>query len=590
MNPPPHLFAQVRGKLLAALEALQRSGDLPAGLDTSPVGVDVPREREHGDLAANAALLLARRAGRPPMEIAAALAAVLARDADFSAVSVAAPGFVNLVLTRERTVAALGEVLRAGESYGANGLGAGRRVNVEYVSANPTGPLHIGHVRGAVFGDALANLLEWNGFAVCREYYINDAGAQVDTLARSAFLRYREALGEDIGAVPDDMYPGEYLRAVGEALAREHGRALLEREESAWLPAVRAAAVAAMMAGIRDDLRLLGIEQERFSSEREILEAGGAERALQRLREQGLLYEGVPEAPKGRDAAGWRPRRQTLFRSTAFGDDADRPLLKADGSGTYFLNDIAYHFDKYRRGHRDMIDIWGADHGGYIKRLQAAVTALTGGKARLEVKICQIVRLLRRGEVVKMSKRAGEFVTVAELVREAGRDATRFMMLYRKNDAPLDFDFARVVEQSRDNPVFYVQYAHARACSALRMAAEAPQLAGADTTPPRLAQRGFASLAHAGELELIKRMAAFPHIVEGAARAREPHRIAFFLYDLAAAFHTLWSEGKRDASLRFIAPQRRDATLDRIALIRAVARVLANGLAILGVHAPEEMR
>ena len=589
MNSPPHLFALVRRKLLAGLEALQQSGDLPTELDLSPVGIDVPREREHGDLATNAALTLAKAAGRPPMEIAAAIAAVMERDEDFSAVSTAAPGFVNFVLTKKRIVATLGEILQAGETYGANSLGQGVRINVEYISANPTGPLHIGHVRGAVFGDALANLLQWSGFAVCREYYINDAGAQVDILARSAFLRYREALGEDIGAIPEDMYPGEYLRAVGEELAREHGKALLQAEESDWLPMVRNKTISAMMANIRADLRLLGIEQEKFTSERGILEDGGVEHILERLQEEGLLYEGVPEPPKGGNVADWQPRKQALFRSSAFGDDADRPLLKTDGSGTYFLHDIAYHFDKYRRGYGDMIDVWGADHGGYVKRLQAAITALTGGKASLDVKICQIVRLLRRGEVVKMSKRAGEFVTLEALVREAGRDVTRFMMLYRKNDAPLDFDFAKAVERSRDNPVFYVQYAHARACSALRMAAEIPQLAGDAMRLPRLAGRDFESLTHEKELKVIKCMAAFPHVVESAARAHEPHRIAFYLYDLASAFHMLWSEGKRDPALRFITPQRRDATLDRVALIRACTRVLANGLAILGVRAVEEM-
>ena len=590
MNSPPHLFALMRQKLLTGLETLQQDGILPPALDTAAIGIDVPRDRGHGDLASNAALSLAKSAGKPPMEIAAAIAEVMGRDEDFSSVSTAAPGFVNFTLTDKRILATLGEILRSGATYGANSLGRGARVNVEYVSANPTGPLHIGHVRGAVFGDALANLLQWSGFAVGREYYINDAGAQVDILARSAFLRYREALGEDIGAIPEDMYPGEYLRVVGETLAREHGKSLLQARESDWLPMVRATSIAAMMANIRADLRLLGIEQETFTSERGILEDGGVEHVLARLREEGLLYEGVLPPPKGGNIADWQPRKQTLFRSSAFGDDADRPLLKTDGSGTYFLHDIAYHFDKYRRGFENMIDVWGADHGGYVKRLQASVNALTGGRATLDVKLCQIVRLLRRGEVVKMSKRAGEFTTLEALVREAGRDATRFMMLYRKNDAPLDFDFAKVMERSRDNPVFYVQYAHARACSALRMAAGIAELAGDEMRLSRLAERDFENLTHDKELELIKRMAAFPHVVEGAARAHEPHRIAFYLYDLAAAFHMLWSEGKRDATLRFIMPQHREATLDRVALLRACTRVLANGLAILGVQAVEEMR
>lgn len=590
MNSSPHLFEWLRQKLLAELESLQRAGELPAELDFDAISVQAPRERSHGDLATNAAMLLANGAGKPPMEIAESIAKAMEGDPDLAGVSTAPPGFVNFTLTQQRIVAALGEILLAGENYGANALGKGGKVNVEYVSANPTGPLHIGHVRGAVFGDALANLLQWSGFEVCREYYINDAGLQVDILARSAFLRYRQALGEDIGTIPGDMYPGEYLCAVGEKLAQTHGKTLLEKEETVWLPIARATAIEEMMANIREDLRLLGIEQEYFASEQKIISQGGVERVLQRLKSEGLLYEGVLEPPKGKSDIDWQPREQLLFRSTDFGDATDRALTKADGSWTYFVNDIAYHFNKFERGYKDMIDIWGADHGGYVKRQFAAVAAITGGKGRLDVKICQLVRLLRQGKVMKMSKRLGEFVTLRELAQEAGRDATRFMMLYRRNDAVLDFDFSKVMEKSRDNPVFYVQYAHARACSALRVAYETPGLQAEDLSVSGLARRRFKSLTHVGELDLIKRMAAFPHMVENSAKAHEPHRIAFYLYDLASAFHILWSEGKKDPSLRFIAPERNNTSMDRIGLIRAFVTVIANGLAILGVTAPEEMR
>ena len=583
MSGSGHLFERLRHKVLAALEALCKAGELPP-TDVSGVGVDVPKAQGHGDVATNAALMLAKPAGKPPLEIAEMIAREMRKDGSFEKVEVARPGFVNFTLKPESVVAELAEVLRTGGNYGKNTSGSGKKVNVEYVSANPTGPLHIGHVRGAVFGDVLANLLEWSGFDVCREYYINDAGLQVDVLARSAFLRYREALGEDIGAIPEDMYPGEYLCAVGKALAQEHGKSLLEKDESEWLPSVRETAVASMLKMIKEDLRELGIVQEYFASEREVLERGGVEQVLERLNEKGLLYEGVLEPPKGKEVSDWKPREQTLFRSTAFGDDTDRALKKADGSPTYFVNDIAYHFDKFERGFSEMIDVWGADHGGYIKRQQAAVKAMTDGKGYLDIKVCQLVRLLRGGEVVKMSKRAGTFVTLRELVKEAGRDATRFMMLHRKNDAVLDFDFAKVVEQSKDNPVFYVQYAHARACSVLRAADEMPELHNKD------AARDFAKLRHSKELDVIKQMAAFPHVVENAARAHEPHRIAFYLYELASVFHTLWTEGKRNPSLRFLNSEDCETTLDRVGLIRGVSQILSNGLSILGVEAPEEMR
>ena len=576
-------FAHFHALILAEIEALAAAGELPAGLDTARVAVEPPREASHGDIATNAAMVLAKPAGMAPRALAGKLAERLGKLAGVTGVEIAGPGFINLKLADSFWQDRIADVLAAGRDYGASTIGAGRRVNVEYVSANPTGPLHIAHARGAVVGDALASLLAKAGYAVTREYYINDAGAQVDILARSAYLRYCEALGESIGQIPEGLYPGEYLKDVGAALAARDGRKWLGRPETEWLAPVRRFAIDTITVGIREDLRALGIEQDVFTSERALVDSGGVGRALKTLDDRGLLYVGVLEPPKGKAPEDWEPRPQTLFRATQFGDDVDRPLKKSDGSWTYFAADIAYHFDKFRRGTPLMIDIWGADHAGYVRRLQAAVTAVTGGKGTLDVKICQLVRLLREGQPVKMSKRAGTFVTLREVVEEVGKDVLRFIMLTRKNDAPLDFDLAKVLEQSRDNPVFYVQYAHARARSVLRNAAA--ELSGIDQAVPDLRR-----LTDSGEIVLIKLMAGWPRIVESAAEAHEPHRIAFYLYDVAAAFHALWNRGKEESALRFLLADDPALTAARLAMVRAMALTIASGLGIFGVEPVEEMR
>ncbi len=578
-----NIFKQYLSVVTGHLEALAAAGALPGGLDLGRVVVEPPRDASHGDLSTNAALLLAKPAGMKPRDIADLLARRLEAEADVTEVSVAGPGFVNLRLSDAVWHRCLGAVLDAGPDYGASDMGKGRRVNVEYVSANPTGPLTVGHARGAVVGDALAALLEKTGFEVTREYYINDAGAQVDTLARSAFLRYREALGEQIGEIPSGFYPGDYLKAVGQALAERDGPAWLERDEADWLPEIRRFTIDAMMTRVREDLDHLGIHQEVFSSERALVEAGGVDAVMETLTARDLIYTGVLEPPKGKTPEEWEPRPQTLFRATEFGDDVDRPVKKSDGSWTYFASDMAYHLDKFRRGGTTMIDVWGADHGGYVKRMKAAVDALTGGEGRLEVLLCQLVKLMRHGEPVKMSKRAGEFVTLREVVDEVGKDVVRFIMLTRKNDAPLDFDLDKVVEKSRDNPVFYVQYAHARSRSVLRHAeGELPRLAA---TPARLDL-----LTDSDELGLIRLMAQWPRQVESAAESYEPHRLAFFLYDLAAAFHGLWTRGKDEAALRFLLPDEPELTAARLALVQGVAVTVASGLRIFGVEPVEEMR
>ncbi|MEQ9528380.1 MAG: arginine--tRNA ligase [Parvibaculaceae bacterium] len=582
-----NIFRYFEEKVQAALEALVAEGALPAGLDFTRVAVEPPRDPSHGDLSTNAAMVLAKPAGAKPRDLAELIAARLATEEAVTEVSVAGPGFINLRLDPSFWRSRVPDILRAGASYGAGDLGTNQAVNVEYVSANPTGPMHVGHVRGAVFGDALANLLEKVGYRVCREYYINDAGGQIEVLARSAFLRYREALGHDIGAIPEGLYPGDYLKPVGQSLAATYDKDLLEKEEAEALAIAREAAVEAMMELIRGDLAVLGITHEVFFSELSLHKSGAVEKTLERLEEKGLIYIGTLEPPKGEVPDDWEARPQTLFRSTEFGDDTDRALKKSDGSWTYFAPDIAYHLDKFERGYRTMIDVWGADHSGYIKRMKAAIAGVTGGEAEFDVKVCQMVRLFRNGEPVRMSKRAGDFVTLRDLVDEVGKDVVRFMMLTRKNDAPLDFDFAKVMEQSRDNPVFYVQYAHARIHSVLRNAAEA---GGYDLSDAALANANLSCLADEAELSLVRLMATFPRQVEQAALAHEPHRIAFYLDDLAAAFHALWNKGKDDPSLRFIQQEDRDGTLARLALIRAAAHVIAAGLGILGVEPIEEMR
>jgi arginyl-tRNA synthetase len=585
-----NLYAHFADRIAVALDALKATGVLPHEADIQGVTVEPPRDESHGDVATNAAMVLARKAAMKPRDLAEQIAGHLREESGVDAVEIAGPGFINLRLSNEFWVRILKSVLDEREVFGHSSLGRGTPVNVEYVSANPTGPLHVGHCRGAVFGDALASLLEFAGYAVTREYYINDAGAQVDILARSAYLRYREALGEEIGDIPEGYYPGDYLKPVGDRLAAEFGPRLLEQEEGEWLPVVRSAAIETMMEAIRDDLAALNIEFDVFFSERSLTQNGGGEVAatIEELREQGLVYEGRLPPPKGNLPDDWEDREQTLFRASQFGDDVDRPLIKSDGSFTYFASDMAYHHNKFERGFAHMIDVWGADHGGYIKRVRAAVEALTGGHGNLDVKICQLVRLFRGGEPVKMSKRAGSFVTLRDVVDEVGPDPVRFMMLYRKNDAPLDFDFVKVTEQSRDNPVFYVQYAHARAWSVFRNTKDV--FADFDPKAEILSKAKLSLLQDQAEIALIKRIGQFPRLLEAAAEAHEPHRLAFFLYELAGDFHGLWNRGKELPQLRFINEDNRDLTMARVALVVATAEVLASGLGILGVQAIREMR
>ncbi len=585
-----NIFHDFTNRVKNAAEAVvsQQNNSADSGLDR--VQVEPPRDASHGDLSTNVAMLLAKPLGLKPRDLATQIAVKLAGDPDVDAAEVAGPGFINLRLRPGYWHGALGAMIAAGADYGRSTIGGARKVNVEFVSANPTGPMHVGHTRGAVFGDALASLLAFAGFSVTREYYINDAGAQVDVLARSAFLRYREALGQDIGTIPEGLYPGDYLIPVGEMLMRRFGDALLTQAEDVRLPLVRDATVTAMMDLIRADLAEVGIRHDVFFSERS-LNDGTRDRvaaAIDWLAGKGLIYEGRLPPPKGQLPEDWEDREQTLFRATEFGDDVDRPLKKSDGGYTYFASDIAYHYDKFLRGFGDMIDVWGADHGGYVKRMQAAVKAITGGEGSIDIKICQLVRLLRAGEPVKMSKRSGEFVTLRDVVEEVGRDPIRFMMIFRKNDAPLDFDFEKVTEQSKDNPVFYVQYAHARTCSVFRQAEiELGPVAG---DPAALATAPLERLTDSGEMALIRHLAEYPRVVEAAAAAHEPHRVAFYLYDLASAFHAHWNRGKELPQLRFINPAERDMTLARLALIHATKLVLSSGLAILGVSAPDEMR
>jgi arginyl-tRNA synthetase len=590
----PHLFADVLARVRAACGALAAERGWPAGTDLSRVVVEPPREASHGDMATNAAMMLAKEARTKPRDLAEAIAARLRADDLIASVDVAGPGFINLTLKPQAWADALRTVLREGAGYGKSPVGAAEKINVEYVSANPTGPMHVGHCRGAVFGDALASLLVFAGYDVAREYYINDAGAQVDVLARSAFLRYREALGENIGEIPEGLYPGDYLKPVGQALAAEYGDKLKTMPEGAWLPLVRARAIAMMMDMIKADLAALNIKHDVFFSERSLIETGNnrVTETIDYLRSKGDIYEGRLPPPKGGPVEDYEDREQTLFRATAYGDDVDRPLIKSDGGYTYFASDIAYHKNKFDRGFHNLVDVWGADHGGYVKRMEAAVKAVTSGKAALDVKIVQLVRLLRAGEPVKMSKRSGEFVTLREVVDEVGKDAVRFMMLYRKNDAVLDFDLAKVIEQSRENPVFYVQYGHARGHSVFRNAREVvpelPEEAGARSA--FLSQAAVERLTDPAELDLLRRLALYPRMIEAAALAHEPHRIAFYLYDLASEFHALWTRGRDLPYLRFIINNDAEITKARLALVQGAVSVLASGLAILGVHAPDEMR
>ena len=575
------LYAHYGALLDGVLDGLVSEGALPANLDRKNVAVEPPRDPAHGDLATNAAMVLAKAAGSNPRALAGLIAPKLEALPGVTAVEIAGPGFINLRLDEAAWRDELGTILSEGAAYGRSSVGNGERVNVEYVSANPTGPMHMGHCRGAVVGDALASLLEAAGFVVTREYYVNDAGSQVDTLARSAHLRYREALGADIGEIPEGLYPGDYLVPVGQVLAAEFGDLYVDAPEADWLPLFKTNTVAAMIALIKADLALLGIHHDLFASEAELAAAGGPDRAMERLRAKGLVYQGVLERPKSlTDEDEWEPVELTLFRSSQFGDDQDRPLQKSDGSWTYFGGDAAYHLQKAEAADH-LVNIWGADHAGTVKRIQAAVTALTDGRVDLDVKIVQMVKLLRAGEPVKMSKRSGNFVTLAEVVREVGKDVVRFIMLTKRADTPLEFDFAKVVEASKDNPVFYVQYAHARIASLKRKAAD---INVSLDTPADL------TLLDAEELGLIKVAGQFPRVIEAAALAHEPHRIAFYLNDLASAFHASWNRGNDDPTKRYLVEDRPDVTRARLELARAVGQVLKNGLGLMGVEAAEEMR
>ena len=585
-----NLFADFETRIKAALEQIDSIREKRDSLDFSRIVVEPPRDPSHGDAATNAAMVLAKGLGTNPRALADVIGEKLKQDPDIAEVGVAGPGFINVRLSTEYWQRLLATIISEGTDFGRSTLGQGHKVNVEYVSANPTGPMHVGHCRGAVVGDALANLLAFAGYDVTKEYYINDAGAQIDVLARSVFLRYREALGENIGEIPAGLYPGDYLVPVGQALAKEHGEKLLDMKEAEWLPIVRDKAIAMMMEMVKGDLAALNIHHDVFFSERS-LHANGAARirtAINDLTFKGHVYRGALPPPKGQLPEDWEDREQTLFRSTEVGDDIDRPLVKSDGSYTYFAADVAYFKDKFDRGFSEMIYVLGADHGGYVKRLEAVNRAVSEGKSKLTVLLCQLVKLFRDGEPVKMSKRSGDFVTLREVVEEVGRDSVRFMMLYRKSSEPLDFDFAKVTEQSKDNPVFYVQYAHARCMSVFRQAKEAfPDL---DIASLDLSAAVAGRIADPTELQLIGKMAEYPRIVEAAAQSQEPHRLAFYLYDLASSFHAHWNKGKDSPELRFVNDKHRELTIARLGLVHAVASVLKSGLAITGTEAPQEMR
>ena len=582
-----NIFAAFRARIDESIRELIQQGVVNDSADLSRISVEPPREASHGDMATNAAMVLSKFSELQPRDLAGKIADLLSEDKDIVAIDIAGPGFINLSLAPSVWQGQVANVLRAGTAYGNSDIGAEDKVNIEYVSANPTGPMHVGHARGAVVGDALARLLERANYQVTREYYINDAGSQTDTLARSALIRMREALGEDIGDIPEGLYPGDYLIGVGQALATEYGAALFEKPEVEQIAAAKSMALPMMMEMIKDDLDVLGVHHDVFLSEQSLHDSGAVDNSLSRLDEMGLIYEGVLEPPKGKTPPpDWEPSPQTLFKSSEFGDDSDRALKKSDGSWTYFAPDIACHLDKFERGYKQMIDVWGADHAGYIKRMKSAVTAVTAGAGNLDVKICQMVKLMRDGEPVKMSKRAGQFITLREVVDEVGKDVVRFMMLTRKNDAPLEFDFVKVQEQSRDNPVFYVQYAHARICSVIRNAEE---IFGA-INDDDLADADTHLIDDPAEIALLKMISAFPRVLESAAVNHEPHRIAFYLQDLASTFHSLWNLGKERPDLKFIIEDKKNVTMARVSMIRCCAFVIASGLDIMGVRPEEEMR
>ena len=579
-----NLFTHVREILIEVLKELSAQSVLPIDTDFSNITVEPPKDSRHGDMSTNAAMVLSKPVEVKPRELAQIISEALSPKEIISSVDIAGPGFINITLSNFSWHGLLSAVLMSGVNFGKSGMGSSQKVNVEFVSANPTGPLHVGHTRGAVFGDALANLLAYSGYDVTREYYINDGGSQVDVLARSIFLRYQEAFGKEV-VFEEGTYPGDYLIPIAKALKEKVGDLYLNKSEDNWLPELRNFAVEAMMNLIRSDLDLLGIEMDTFFSEKSLYGSGKIEAALNRLRDNGLIYKGVLEPPKGKKTDDWEPREQTLFKSTEHGDDVDRPVLKSDGSWTYFAPDIAYHFDKISRGFDILIDVFGADHGGYVKRMKAAVSALSSGEVPLDIKLCQLVKLYQNGEPFKMSKRAGNFVMLRDLVEQVGPDVTRFVMLTRKNDAALDFDFQKVLEQSRENPVFYVQYAHARIKSVIRKA----EALNVDTSDYALSEANLSSLTHASELSLIKKLAEWPRIVELSARLYEPHRLAFYLFDLSSELHSHWGKGGENPHLRFLQSDDMTITKSKIALARAVSIVISSGLAILGVQPAEKM-
>ena len=579
-----NLFTHVREILIDILHDLSTQGILPADTDFSQITVEPPKDSRHGDMATNAAMVLSKSVETKPRELAKIISESLSQNEIVLSVDIAGPGFINISLSEACWHSLLSSVLLNGINFGRSNIGSSKKVNVEFVSANPTGPLHVGHTRGAVFGDALASLLSYSGYEVTREYYINDGGAQVDVLARSVFLRYQEAFGKEV-VFEDGTYPGDYLIPIALKLKDKFGDAYLQKSEDKWLPEFRDYAVQAMMDLIKSDLDLLGIEMDTYFSEKSLYDSGQIEAALDRLKNNGLIYKGILEPPKGKKTEDWEPREQTLFKSTLHGDDVDRPVLKSDGTWTYFAPDIAYHFDKITRGFDLLIDIFGADHGGYVKRMKAAVSALSSGEVPLDIKLCQLVKLYQNGEPFKMSKRAGNFVMLRDLVEQVGPDVTRFVMLTRKNDAALDFDFQKVLEQSRENPVFYVQYAHARIKSVIRKAEELD----IDISDRALSEMNLTGLTHSSELSLIKKIAEWPRLVEVAARLYEPHRIAFYLFDLSSQLHAHWSKGSDNPDLRFLHNDNLVKTQSKIALARAVSIVISSGLAILGVKPAEKM-
>lgn len=582
-----NFFKAFHSNLSDIVTKLGEAGDLPEGLDTTRITCEPPRDASHGDVATNAAMVLCKQAKMKPRDLAEKLAPEIEKIAHVVSVEVAGPGFINVKLSDEFWHARLKDVLKAGTNWGDSDMGEGQTVNVEYVSANPTGPMHVGHGRGAVVGDALALLLAKAGYKVTKEYYINDAGAQVDVLARSVYLRYREAFGETVD-IPEGLYPGDYLVPVGEKLKEAYGDKWLNANEADYLEEIKTFSINAMMDLIREDLAALGVVHDVFSSEKELVDNGGVEAALKYLEDRDLIYTGVLEPPKGKTPEDWEPRPQLLFKASEFGDDVDRPLKKSDGSGTYFSSDIAYHYDKFQRGSDQLIDVMGADHGGYVKRMKAAVKAMSDGKAELDVKLAQMVNLLENGEPVKMSKRAGTFITLREVIDKVGKDVVRFIMLTRKNDAQLEFDFAKVTEQSKDNPVFYVQYAHARCYSVFRKAMD--EFDGIDLSEANLATADLSHLSDEAEIKLMRLMAEWPRLVEAAAKEHEPHRITYFLYDLASEFHSLWNKGTGDVSLRFLHADNLELTKARLALLKAVSLVIASGLLVLGVEPVKELR